>query len=215
MDYLIGIDASTTNTGVSVFRLLKSGARYYKHHLLSYKGKKVSQYRKSKMTKVQKKDIRHEEADNRVNFMITSLLELLERYKPKVVVIEDIFAKTDINTMKLLGRIQGAVLAFCLTHDSYIEIKAPSAWRSDVGLGMGKREDLKKRAIETVSRLYDIQVTDDEADSILIGLSYIKAREKAEPTSNSEQGEIKNVKCRRNNAAKSENDRKGRTRQKG
>ena len=59
----------------------------------------------------------------------------------------------------------------------YDTVYTSSEWRSIVGVKTGagvKRESLKNKDIQKVKDLYNIDVNDDEADAILIGLAKIK-----------------------------------------
>ena len=80
----------------------------------------------------------------------------------------------NVKTIVELARVQGMIQAASYTDDRQIPIEfyMPATWRKVVGIQTGrgiKRTELKKAAIELVSLIYDKQVTDDEADAILIG----------------------------------------------
>jgi hypothetical protein len=79
-----------------------------------------------------------------------------------------------------------AALEF-LIHDNFkkIEIKYiyPSSWRATVGIKTGrgiKRTTLKEADIAFVKDKYNIEVNDDEADAILVGLAEFQKEEKNE-----------------------------------
>ena len=177
--YIIGIDASTTNTGVAVFDRKKGSGDliYVKHRLIS--APKANYHKKTKETKKDYKDSKHIQMADRVDFMINGIYETLGEYKgDAIIIIEDIYARTDINTVKMLGRIQGAVLGYALEHDMCVCFRAPNEWRKIVGIPIAegtrkyKREELKRLSKEYVKDLFEIDVTDDEADSICIALSF-------------------------------------------
>lgn len=80
----------------------------------------------------------------------------------------------NVKTIVELARVQGVIQAASYTDDRQIptEFYMPATWRKVVGIQTGrgiKRAELKKAAIELVSLIYGKQVTDDEADAILIG----------------------------------------------
>ena len=58
----------------------------------------------------------------------------------------------------------------------------PTKWRSIIGIKQGKgegrkRADLKEQAIAFVREAYEINIGDDCAESITIGLAYLKENE--------------------------------------
>lgn len=77
----------------------------------------------------------------------------------------------------LLGAVYGKCVADGITFDSL----RPTEWRklADPGKKPHKREELKKWGIDKVNELYGIDVNDDVADAILIGVGYLnKVKEK-------------------------------------
>lgn len=177
MDYIMGVDGSTTNTGVSVFKLYKNGKiGFYKVYLIS--APKTSYHKKAKQSKAEYRQQKHEQMEYRLNYMANELLKLVDRYKPGTIIMEDTYGKSDMNTLKMLCRLQGVMLGEGIRRDMYIHFVSPSTWRMAIGLGVSeekarlKREELKSRAIAYVKDKYGIAVTDDEADSICIGSYY-------------------------------------------
>ena len=79
-------------------------------------------------------------------------------------------------THKALMWLQAAMAIY--THDKYPEIETeyiyPSSWRATLGIKNGrgiKRQTLKEADIEFVKNKYRINVNDDVADAICIGLA--------------------------------------------
>ena len=113
--------------------------------------------------------------------MMSHIEEILDKYTPVVVVMEDGYGQNDMMTLKMLSRIHGDVIGWARRHDAEMVIKTPSAWRKEVGMplrdAMGKllkREQLKELSKNIVKQVLGIDVTDDEADAICIGLSMTK-----------------------------------------
>lgn len=175
MRYVIGIDISTTKTGLSVFQI-KDHKLIYKKHFL-FEAEKANYTKKSKMSKKEYKDKKHQEIRKRSLYMSQCILDKLEIYCPEYIIVEDTYAQNDIHTLKWLSRLQGVILAFSLQSNCKLIFKTPSEWRKEVGIKTRegrkvlKRPILKEQAIQLVKKYYHLDVTDDEADAILIGLS--------------------------------------------
>lgn len=146
---ICGIDASTKKTGIS---LLEDG-KLIEYRLIDYS--------------------RENDLDKRMKEMCKSIDILLSYYHPNLILCEDVWINTNPNTAKILARLGGAIYMWGITNKVDCEYIIPSAWRSLVGLKIGKkkRNDLKRLAVEKVKKDYGITVSDDEAESILIGAS--------------------------------------------
>ena len=105
------------------------------------------------------------------------LWDLLKNYQPDIIVIEKLNVSRNMNAVRVLSKIIGAVYTYyTLTDDCYYFEIQPTQWRSQLGMQTGKkkRDELKKLSIEYVKNTLGIDVTDDEADSICAGIGYIK-----------------------------------------
>jgi Holliday junction resolvasome RuvABC endonuclease subunit len=120
------------------------------------------------------------ETDKDVRFqtMLETILVLLTEYKPGIVVAETVAVIRNMQAVRKLCEICGAVRGWCIEyHIFYAEIR-PTEWRSQVGIqakGL-KRDDFKRLskeyAIKKIVNKKDIN--DDEADACCIGVAYIK-----------------------------------------
>lgn len=147
---VLSLDASTNKTGVALF---KDGQ--YATHIL-----------------IDKHIIKN--TMERVSAMMIGICETLDKYRPDKVIMEESMMTTNISTVKLLSYIAGAVISWCAQNNVEFQFILPSEWRKKVGLQQSKkikRDTLKKEAMEAVKKWYGIDVTDDEAESILIGRS--------------------------------------------
>lgn len=172
--YLISIDGSTTNTGIAVFD-------YNTKELIDYTYiKPDNPYETNKnMNKQEENEIKKKNMDYRIIEMIKGINIYLKKYKPKVIVIEDTYMGKDGYAYKKLCHIQGLVLSYSIEHKRcLIYFYSPTVWRKAVGIPNSenkvklKRKELKNRAIGLVKQIYDIDVSDDIADSICIGLAF-------------------------------------------
>lgn len=81
----------------------------------------------------------------------------------------------NVQAQRLLTIILGAVYGWCVTNNIYFKMLRPSEWRALISKEKKGRDRhaLKKWSIDTVKKLFNIDVTDDESDAILIGQAYI------------------------------------------
>lgn len=154
---LLSLDASTKSTGVAVFQ---------EDQLIYY------ECITSSSTDVIK----------RINIMKDGIKKIIQKYNINKIIIEEVRPEGgsgvgNQKTHKALMFLQAAI-AF-LAHDDFnnlpIEYIYPSSWRAKLGIKNGrgiKRTSLKEADIEYVKNKYNIEVNDDIADAICIGLSY-------------------------------------------
>lgn len=110
----------------------------------------------------------------RIAKMIEEIYDLIDTHDIKQVVVEDTQFQNNIETLKILTRLQGAIIGHCLSKGIEFKITKPSEWRKILGFKQGrgvKREELKQQAFEYVNRFYDGIVSEDECEAICIGLA--------------------------------------------
>ncbi len=181
MKTVIGIDASTTATGVSVFELEDKTFKYIAHDLFNSPEHKFTKKNKN-ISKTAYKALHSREKrefmEANVLFMMKEIGDILDKYEPDIIVMEDTYGQNDMMTLKMLSRIQGAVIDYGRRFNTEIIFKAPASWRKSVGIQQVedgvriKRKKLKELSKTLVKQKFDLDVTDDEADAICIGLSY-------------------------------------------
>ena len=147
---IVGVDASTNKTGISVF----IDGCYETHTLID-------------LHKIK-------DSTERIPKMMLAICEYLNEHKPDKVIMEESILKTNIATVKMLSNLAGAIMYYATVNNIEFELALPSVWRKRIGLTQGKsvrRETLKAEAILAVKQEYDMDVTDDEAEAILMGRS--------------------------------------------
>jgi Holliday junction resolvasome RuvABC endonuclease subunit len=83
----------------------------------------------------------------------------------------------NVETFRKLCYVQAVIIEWCYFNNIKYDIYSPSHWRSiiknnyQVSFGR-KRAEQKEAAVNFVSEHFNISPTEDEADAILIGLSY-------------------------------------------
>lgn len=146
---ICGIDSSTQKTGMSKFD--------------SDTGKLLT-YTLIDLHKMKEKD-------KRIDQMISTICAQLNLWKPDSIYIEDTWDRNNIETLKMLTYIVGAVRYWCIENNKVFNKFIPAQWRKLIGLQKNgiKRANYKQISIDYVKEKYGIDVGDDEADSILIG----------------------------------------------
>ena len=147
---VVGIDASTNKTGVSLF----IDNEYSGHMLID-------------LHKIKDSNIR-------VPKMMQEIKNTLDYYKPDIIVMEECLLKNNIATVKLLSYLAGAIISWAADNEVEFRFQLPSEWRKRVGIIQGPktpRDKLKQEAIDMVKEKFGIDVTDDEAESLLIANS--------------------------------------------
>lgn len=145
-----GIDASTNKTGISLF----IDGEYSGHMLID-------------LHKIKDSNIR-------VPKMMQEIKNILDYYKPDIIVMEECLLKTNIATVKLLSYLAGAIISWAADNQVEFRFQLPSEWRKRVKIVQGPktpREKLKQEAIDMVKEKFGIDVTDDEAEAVLIAHS--------------------------------------------
>ena len=156
MRKLCGIDSSTNRTAISYFE-----------------DDKLVDYKVIDMHKITDKN-------ERIDNMMLAIGAHLNMWNPDFVYQEDTWTSGNPETANMLTTIIGGVRFWCLNNKcGYHKIK-PSVWRSQFGLNQfkAKRQELKEKSIEYVKGQYGVEVSDDEADAILIGLCGTKMQNK-------------------------------------
>ena len=79
----------------------------------------------------------------------------------------------NVETFKKLAHCQGALLEYLVENKILYSIIPSSTWKSKCGIKGRGRAEQKKKAQEYVLNEFGITATQDEADAICIGKSYI------------------------------------------
>ena len=154
----LGADLSTTSSGISVF----DDERLVHYECLA-----------PKITKKTPNIGHTEDWEIWTYFIAQRLNEIFNEYDIEEAYCEDIPLKDGKPTIKKLGVVRGTLLSVCAIHNANINPRQVSDWRQDAGFFDGTqkgmtRDEMKKKAIEEVERLFGIVVNDDIAESILI-----------------------------------------------
>lgn len=105
----------------------------------------------------------------RMKQMYDKIKDYIETENPDWVSIENVQYQNNFKTYQQLSQFQGVLFAYFFDKDMPFLLLEPSAWRSFNEIKGRKRADQKAAAIDKVKELYNIDVTDDEAEAILQG----------------------------------------------
>lgn len=157
---LISFDSSSSKTGWAIF----DNAEYKKSGIINLDTNECRKKYKGN-------------SDKRIEDMCLSIIDLLKKYKPDIIVIEKLNVGRNMVVTRCLSKIIGAVYCYSILNNDvfYYEIQ-PSQWRSQIGIQSSKRkrEEYKRLSIQYVKDSFNIDVSDDEADAICAGVGYIK-----------------------------------------
>jgi Holliday junction resolvasome RuvABC endonuclease subunit len=114
------------------------------------------------------------DTDERSFEMAKELWEVMRKYKPNVIILEDVQKQTSVAIVKILARLQGMLIGYAEAHGAKVHILLPSQWRKAVEFNQGpkvKRAELKQQSIDYVKEHYGFTLTDDETDAICLGVA--------------------------------------------
>lgn len=102
------------------------------------------------------------------------VVSMLQTWKPDLVILEDIQLQVydggeQVITFKKLAHLQGVLKNYCYENGYIYKVVPAATWRAYNKIRGKSRTDKKINAQLLVKSLYDIKVTQDEADAILIG----------------------------------------------
>lgn len=116
-----------------------------------------------------------EDEIERVSELQKWLINMCENWKIDLVGLEDIQLQImngkviGVTTYKMLAHLQGILMMTLYNLKTDYKIVSPSTWRHHNNIKGRSRSDKKKGAVLTVKNNLQLDVSDDEADAILIG----------------------------------------------
>ena len=148
---IAGIDASSNKSGITIFE----DGKYVEHVLLDFH--------------------KNKDVFERIPMMSDAICKYLDKVGDiDKIIIEKSVLRSNVDTIQKLSNIAGAIMMYAFQNNIVFEHPVPSEWRARIGLQQSskiKREALKLEAIQAVKQEYGFDVSDDEAESILIARS--------------------------------------------
>ena len=93
----------------------------------------------------------------------------LIKINPDFVVFENVQFQKNYGTFQQLSQLQGLIMALLFERNIGFQYVESTAWRAFCGVKGKKRTEQKANAIQIVKDKFNLSVSDDEADAILIG----------------------------------------------
>ena len=147
---IIGIDASTNKTGIALF----CDEQYVEHILID-------------LHKIK-------DSNERIPKMMLAICDYLSKHQVDKIIMEESVMTSNISTVKMLSSLAGAIMYYATVNGIEFELVLPTHWRKKIGLSQSNkinRDVLKAEAILAVKQEYNMNLTDDECESILIARS--------------------------------------------
>lgn len=106
----------------------------------------------------------------RMNQMHEKISNLICNIKPDFIVFEDVQFQQNYGVFQQLSQLQGIVMALLFERNIGFQIVQPTKWKSCFGVKGRKRVEQKANTIQMVKEKYNLDVSEDEADAIGIGV---------------------------------------------
>lgn len=106
----------------------------------------------------------------RMRIMGDLISEKIEELQPNVVIIEGVQFQNNYRTYSQLSQMQGVIFNILFTRDIAFRLIEPTAWKSYSKIKGKKRVEQKENTILMVRNKFGINVSEDEADAIGIGI---------------------------------------------
>lgn len=117
------------------------------------------------------------ETNDRIRQTIKRCIKLCDDHQVTFVYIEGIQVQRNPKVYEILAALKGT-LEICLEEKGYfVNVVKASEWRKRVGIKNRKRADVKKEAIEMAKELYDLDVSEDEAEAVLFARAFAMKHE--------------------------------------
>ena len=95
---------------------------------------------------------------------------VIKEWKPDIIIMEDIqYQQNGILTFKVLAMLLGILQELCCENEIKFEAVSPNVWRKYAGTNGKNRREEKLLSIAKVKEKFNINVSDDVAEAILIG----------------------------------------------
>lgn len=105
--------------------------------------------------------------------MVEQISNLIDEYRPDILVLEEPFAKVNLHVFEVLCELFG-ILGY-VAHKKEVSLATYSAavWRAEIELKGKQRAEQKAKAIEFVKTIFNMDCSEDESEAILIGYSHL------------------------------------------
>lgn len=111
------------------------------------------------------------DTDARSFDMAKDLWKVIKKYKPEVLILENVQKQTSVSTVITLARLAGMIIGYAEAHGVKTYILGPSQWRKALSYRQGsqvKRKELKQQSYDYVKEHYGFVKSEDENEAICI-----------------------------------------------
>jgi crossover junction endodeoxyribonuclease RuvC len=113
-----------------------------------------------------------ESVENRLNKIYQETSKIIEKYKPEVLAIEELFFNTNAKTAFVVGQARGVILLAAAQNNLDISIYTPLQVKMALtGYGRAEKNQMGKM-VKTLLALKEIPKPDDTADALAIAITY-------------------------------------------
>jgi len=114
-------------------------------------------------------DSKEENPIERMKQMYENIKQCLIKCNPHFVVFENVHFQKNYGTFQQLSQLQGLIMALLFERNIGFQYVESTAWRAFCGVKGKKRAEQKANAIQIVKDKFNLSVSEDEADAILLG----------------------------------------------
>ena len=150
---IMSLDTSTKSTGWAIFQ----NEHFYKSGHIDLRKKNMS-------------------APDRIDLMIRTILDVLNKERPDVIIVEKVSVSRNMNTVRELCRVIDSCYLYALQNGCRFFEVTPSEWRGAIGMQRksGDRNTYKQMSMQFAEETFTTKkIMDDEADAICIGAAYV------------------------------------------
>lgn len=111
------------------------------------------------------------DTDARSFEMAKDLWSIIKKYKPDVLILENVQQQSSVSTVITLARLAGMIIGYAEAHGVKTHILGPSQWRKALSYRQGskvKRKELKQQSYDYVKENYGFAKSEDENEAIAI-----------------------------------------------
>ena len=150
---ILSVDPGLEKFGYALFNIEKKPKKYI--------------YLTSGLVKSNRKDT----IEKRIFFIYSYLKDLIDKYNPKILVIEQLFFFKNKKTIVPVSQVQGVILLLAAQNNIKVEFLSPLQIKQVItGYGFSDKKSLEKmmNLVEKISKKKE----DDEIDAIACGIAY-------------------------------------------
>jgi len=115
----------------------------------------------------------------RLRIIFDGLVDIVERYRPDEIAVEDVFVKKNVRVALKIGHVRGVALLVAAMHEVPVGEYSPGAIKQAiVGNGSASKEQVKFM-VTALLKLVDVP-GEDEADALAVALCHIHRRKLSE-----------------------------------